>query len=389
MRHGKARAGKAAVLFLVAVLAAMLGAMGGVGTWVLLSGRRVALPGTGSEHPYTQVVERGKPAAAGEATVTAVAKVAPAVVNIDTFRDSRDPLAMFFGLQPEEVPAGLGSGFIINGEEGYVVTNNHVIRGADRFQVNVKDGGSYDATVIGADPYGDIALLRIKPGKKLPEARFGDSDELRVGQIAIAIGDPLGLANTVTAGVISAVGRRLPEGGPGNLIQTDAAINPGNSGGPLINAYGDVVGMNTAVISGPAGGAIAQGLGFAVPANAIKRVVDDLLENGRVRRPWLGIRMLTLDENVKARFELKTAATSGALLVFILPGTPADKAGMEPGDVVTAADGKPIASSDDLVRTVQKAQIGQTMILSGDRNGKPMKWAVKIEEMPPPTLRSR
>ena len=389
MKRHRTRPGKTFIYIVVALLASAIGGVSAVGVLMLLRPGTTPLRAVTAVRPYTEIVERGKSAAAAEPVVKAVETVAPAVVNIDTYRGVRDPFSLFFGGGGrEEQRSGQGSGFIINGVEGYVVTNNHVVRDAERIQVNLKDNGSFSATVIGRDPYGDIALLKIQTDETLPEARFGDSSKLRVGQTVIAIGNPLGLANTVTTGVVSAVGRELDGEGPlplENLIQTDAAINPGNSGGPLVNAYGDVIGMNTIVLSGQTGsGAIAQGLGFAVPANAIKSAIEQILATGRVQRPWVGVSTMEITPGLIERFGLSPSTQGSALIVSVIRGGPADRAGVEPGDALTAINGRPIKPGEDLRTAIRARKVGDSIVLQGTRGDKTMEWEVTIREMPPP-----
>ena len=252
----------------------------------------------------------------------AVEKLSESVVSIDSVRVARD---LGYGFIPIE---GKGSGVIIDAK-GYVVTNNHVIDGAARVQIHLKDGHSYVGEVVGADPATDIAILKVET-ENFPAASLGDSEKLKVGQIVLAMGNSLGLQGgpTVSMGVISALGRPLPgadfifEG----LIQTDTAINPGNSGGPLADLNGNVIGINTAMIP------YAQGVGFAIPVNTVKWATNQLFEKGRVVRPWLGIVGASLDKALARRYDLP--AESGVLVVEVDPHGPAYEAGLRVGDVV-------------------------------------------------------
>jgi S1-C subfamily serine protease len=384
----KLRAGKVGLSVLGALI---FGLVGGVaGGFATRSLEKTQLPGSGAGsrevRPYTEVVERGEPAAQGEAVVQVVRKVAPAVVNIDT--EQRRPGEMF-GFGGNQVRSGKGSGFIINGKEGLIVTNNHVVRGADTIRVTLQNKETYTATVVGTDPIGDIGLIRVKMDglAPLPEVKLADSDKLQIGQITVAIGNPLGFENTVTEGVLSQVGRELDgevDGMPlENLIQTDAAINPGNSGGPLLDAYGDVIGMNTAVASG------AQGIGFAVASNAIKRAVESILENGRVIRPYIGVQMGWASAADAREHVGATGDKDGIVIAGVQPGGPADKAGMRGGDFLTGVNGTPLESMDDLRKAIREKKVGDKITVEGQRDGKPTTWEITLGELPPIERRTR
>jgi len=265
-----------------------------------------------------------------------VEKVSPAVVNIDTLKMAtyRSPLAPFFsdpffrrffeGIVPEErqVPIkGLGTGFVFR-SDGYILTNEHVVSGADEIKVTFLDGREFEGKVIGSDTLTDIAVVKIE-AQGLPTISLGDSDAARVGEWIIAIGNPYGLSHTVTVGVLSAKGRPIAAGDSGqeyeNFLQTDAAINPGNSGGPLLNLEGEAIGINTAILP------YAQGIGFAIPINMAKSILDQLITEGRVIRAWLGVVIQNLTPEMAEKFGLKEA--EGALVADISPDTPAEKAG--------------------------------------------------------------
>ena len=238
----------------------------------------------------------------------------------------------------------LGSGFIIS-KDGFIVTNNHVVENADEITINLQGGvHSYEATIVGRDPETDLALLKIEPDTELSVLRFGSSDKAKVGEWVVAIGNPFGLDNTVTAGVISAKERVINAGPYDNFIQTDASINPGNSGGPLLNLDGEVIGINTAII------ATGQGIGFAVPSNMAKNVIDQLKANKRVVRGWLGVSIQNVDENTAKALGLDEP--KGALVASVQSGEPADAAGIRVGDVIIAMENEPVDDAGDLTRKV-------------------------------------
>jgi len=340
-----------------------------------------------TSHVYRELLYPATPVE-GEPIVKAVEKVGPAVVNINTLaRAEATPMEqMFGGGEGERVLQGQGSGFIINAEKGYVVTNNHVVAEAQQITVTLPDKREFPAEVVGRDPYSDVAVVRLKFTGKLPEATLGDSDHLRIGQTVVAIGNPYGFHNTVTTGVVSAMGRRLDpnpgEHGPGleNLIQTDAAINPGNSGGPLCDNQGVVVGMDTAIY------ARGQGLGFAVPVNSIKHSVDNILKYGEGRRPWMGISMGDLSTRAAKELGVPVQGENaeGVLIAGVVPNGPADHAGIQKYDVITQVGGQPTKRKEDLIGAVLKANIDDTLDVKGFRGSKPMTWTVKIGKMPPP-----
>ena len=282
----------------------------------------------------------------------------------------------FFGerMRPRE-QRSLGSGFIIS-EDGYIVTNNHVIEGADEVKVNLQGlngaGDSFDAQVVGSDKETDLALLKIEVDKKLPALAFGDSDKLRVGQWALAIGNPFGLDHTVTAGIISAKGRTIGAGPYDNFLQTDASINPGNSGGPLLNLDGEVIGINTAII------ASGQGIGFAIPSSMAKEVISQLKSYKKVRRGWIGVTIQNVDENTARALGMDTP--EGALVAGVQPGDPADKGGVKTGDVIVGVDGQSIEDASDLTRKIGGLLPGTSLELSVWRKGRIRKLTVVLEE---------
>jgi serine protease Do len=319
-------------------------------------------------------------------------QVSPVVVNIRTvkttkgggrvfrhfFRGPRgkgDPFEDFFNKffgeerQREFKQRSLGSGFIID-KEGYIVTNHHVVENADEIQVILNDGKEYDAEIVGRDANTDIALIKIKAPNDLPVVTFGSSAMLKVGQWVVAIGSPFGLEHTVTAGIVSAKGRVIGSGPYDDFIQTDASINPGNSGGPLINMEGKVVGINTAIVAG------GQGIGFAIPIDMAKGIIDQLREHGNVTRGWLGVVIKDIDDELADYFGIKDR--KGALVIDVVPGDPADKAGIKPKDIIVAVNGKPVDSSRDLTRMIANVGVGDDADVSVIRNGKPKTYTVTI-----------
>ncbi|MFW5722114.1 MAG: DegQ family serine endoprotease [Desulfohalobiaceae bacterium] len=274
------------------------------------------------------------------------------------FRDFFDQFERFFGDQqgPPRQQSSLGSGFIIS-SDGFVVTNNHVIEGADEIIVNLRgDKESVEAELVGRDPETDLALLKIKVDRDLPTLSFGDSQKMDIGNWVLAIGNPFGLDHTVTAGIISAKGRVIGSGPYDDFIQTDASINPGNSGGPLLNLDGEVVGINTAIV------ATGQGIGFAIPSNLAKDVIDQLKKYKKVKRGWLGVTIQNVDQNTAKALGLDEPG--GALVSSVQPGDPADQAGIRTGDVVLAINGQPIDDAGDLTRQVGALDPGERIELT-------------------------
>jgi S1-C subfamily serine protease len=300
----------------------------------------------------------------------AVEKLSESVVGIDSTKLARD---YRYGLVPIE---GQGTGVIIDGN-GIIVTNNHVIDDATKVQVNLKDGRSFVGEVIGSDPATDVALIKVD-ATDLPYAVLGDSESLKVGQFVLAIGNALGLpgAPTVSMGVISALGRPLPgtdfvlEG----LVQTDAAINPGNSGGPLADLEGRVVGLNTAMV------AFAQGVGFAIPSDTIKRIVDQISKNGRVVRPWLGISGMDVNRSVAKRYGL--SVESGVLLAEVLREGPAHASGLREGDIVMKMGGSKVEHMKDLVSALSRSNIGDELVVVFMRTGMTYETRLRLAETP-------
>ncbi len=284
----------------------------------------------------------------------------------------------FFGgrmPQREQKLTSLGSGFIID-KEGHIITNNHVIEGADEIKVRLSDKEEYDAKIIGRDDKTDIALIKIKPDKDLPIAALGDSDDLKVGEWVMAIGNPFGLDQTVTVGVVSAKWRKLGMGAYEDFIQTDAAINQGNSGGPLFNTHGAVVGVNSAIFS-TSGGNI--GIGFAVPINLAKSVVGQLKDKGKVVRGWLGVVVQTMTPDLAESFNIDKG--KGALVADIDEAGPAARAGIQKGDIILSFDGKDIKEMNELPLLVAQTAIGKKVEVTIIRGGKKLNKKVTIEEL--------
>jgi len=293
------------------------------------------------------------------------------------FRDffGDDFFERFFGQMPRERKQhSLGSGFIIDPAKGFIVTNNHVVANADEINVRLEDGKDYAAEVVGRDPKTDLALIKTKT--KLDTTAvvlLGDSDKVQVGEWVMAIGNPFGLERTVTVGIISAKGRVIGAGPYDDFLQTDAAINPGNSGGPLFNMKGEVVGINTAIV------ASGQGIGFAIPINLARELLPQL-EKGKVIRGWLGISIQDVTPEIAKSFNLKD--TKGALVADVMKDSPAQKGGIERGDIVVSFDGKPIASAHELSRIVAGTPPNNNVKVEVTRNGKRQAFAVQVGTMP-------
>jgi Do/DeqQ family serine protease len=344
----------------------------------------------GGPAPVTVTQQVASPATTGVARMDsyydAVHRAAPSVVSVFTSKEVRnapfnDPLfRRFFGT---ERATGLGSGVIVSGT-GYILTNNHVVEAADEIEVALPDGNRMLAQVVGTDPETDLAVLRVK-ADKLPAVTFGSSDALRVGDVVLAIGNPLGIGQTVTAGIVSAVNRS----GLGinvfeNFIQTDAAINQGNSGGALIDIRGNLVGINTAIVSQSGGGSI--GIGFAIPASTTRMVLEQIVRTGTVARGWIGVEMQ--DVNAATAASLKLAGTSGALISGVLRNGPADKAGVRPGDLLVSVNEKPVVTAQGVLNAVAELAPGSDAKLALKRQGKDLDLSVTVGKRPRPQQRS-
>ncbi len=323
------------------------------------------------------------------ASFAAIAKkTMPIVVNISTTQraargSSNDPLEEFFGrffgetVPRENNPRSLGSGILIS-KDGEILTNFHVVRSADTIKVKLADQTEYEARLIGKDDRTDLALIKIrKSGGNLPFARLGSSSQLEVGDWVMAIGNPFGLEHTVTAGIVSAKGRVIGAGPYDNFIQTDASINPGNSGGPLINAVGEVVGVNSAIFSQNGGNV---GIGFAIPIDLAKKVVDQLRKNGRVIRGWLGIRAQDVTPQMAASMGIARAGEM-AVVTEVAENSPAAEAGIKTGDLIVDLNGKPVPKSHDLPSLIADTPPGQKVTLKTIREKKEQTVTVKIGEL--------
>ncbi len=333
--------------------------------------------------PFSSPVVTGTPDVA-----TLVAKVKPAVVNITTIQKTRlrrpmdemDPFGYFqhrFGYRPgpDQVmrQKALGSGFIIDGA-GHVVTNAHVVEGADEVRVKLADDREFDAKVVGRDQRIDLALLQLQDAPKdLPAASLGASDALRVGEYVVAIGNPFGLGHTVTMGIVSAKGRSIGAGPYDDFIQTDASINPGNSGGPLFDLQGRVVGINSAI--NPNG----QGIGFAIPIDMLEQVLPQLLATGHVERGRLGVAFRAIDPHLAKKLDLD--GEHGAYVAQVEPDSPADRAGIRQGDVITKVEGRDVAHAEELPRMVALRAPGTKLSIEVLRDGKPRRFEVELGRM--------
>ncbi len=280
------------------------------------------------------------------------------------------------GLGSPQPAASLGSGFIIDAENGYIITNNHVIRDADEVRVTLSDDSTIPAKIIGRDEKIDIAVLQVETKKKLTAVNFGNSDRMRVGDWIVAIGNPFGLGGTVTSGIISARQRDINSGPYDDYLQTDASINRGNSGGPMFDLDGNVIGINTAIFS-PTGGSV--GIGFAIPSNLAKPVVDQLIKYGRTKRGWLGVRIQTVTDEIAESLGLDEAR--GALVASVTKGGPAEAAKLQAGDIVLEFDNKPVVDMRALPRIVAETSIDKAVTLKYWRDGKERKAKVKIGEL--------
>ena len=328
-------------------------------------------------------------------------QVRPAVVHLGTIQRAksrrgpnlpqgnddpffRDFFNQFFGSEgpdsrPEFRRPGLGSGVIID-KRGLVLTNFHVVKGADEILIRLSDKREYRGQILGTDPKTDLAVVKFQPDHELTVATLGNSDALRVGEWAIAIGNPFGLDQTVTVGVISATGRSdVGIATYENFIQTDASINPGNSGGPLVNLKGQVVGVNTAIV------AAGQGIGFAIPINMVKRVVDQLVDKGKVVRGWLGVALQPLSPDLAQSLGL--AGTNGAVVGSTITGSPAAQAGLQQGDVIVGYDNTPVEDYRHVQRLVAETRVGKSVTLQLVRKKQKMDVAVTIAEVPDETAR--
>ncbi len=303
--------------------------------------------------------------------IEAVEKVGKSVVNIASVRMVQDQLFRLFPIE------GVGSGIIID-SKGFILTNNHVVDKTSNLKITLKDGNIFNGKVIGTDEVSDLAVVKVKSTEALPQTQLGDSGHLKIGQIVIAIGNPFGLTGgpTVTAGIVSSLNRKIQfDKGVLELIQTDAAINPGNSGGPLVDTNGEVIAINTAKMP------YAHGIGFAVPINIAKSVVNDLIQNGRViNRPWIGISYVKITRQLAQYYRLPT--TEGVLIANIEPRSPADYAGLRKGDIIEAVDGKRIDDTVEISLNLRKKKISDKIMMSVNRYGQRFEVSVQPQNRP-------
>ncbi len=308
-----------------------------------------------------------------------VDRVIPSVVSITTTTapDREALVRQFFGMAGGGAPqtSKMGSGMIVS-PEGHIVTNWHVINGALEVAVQLNDGRTFTARVAGADPRSDIAVLKVE-AEGLTPIDFGDSESVRVGQMVFAVGNPFGLQETVTQGIISAKGRRTLSEASNEFFQTSTTINPGNSGGPLIDIRGRVIGINNFIISRSGG---SEGIGFAIPSNVARRVYEDIIQRGRVIHPWLGVVMRPLTKSLARQLGLPDSR--GALVAATLANSPAERGGLMGGDVILSFNGRPVRDGKDLRNRVAEAPVGATASFSVLRAGKPLELKVTMEEEP-------
>jgi serine protease DegS len=334
-----------------------------------------------NNQPFMKVADAKPPALSGPVSYSSAVKAAsPAVVNINTekvvtvrshpyfedpvFKQIFGNLIVDSSKARKRIENSLGSGVIIS-PDGYVLTNNHVIQGADTIHVSLKDGRSSIATVIGTDPETDIALLKINLNN-LPVITIGDSEQLEIGDVVLAIGNPFGVGQTVTMGIVSATGRsQLGINTFENFIQTDAAINPGNSGGALVDAYGRLIGINTAIFSRSGG---SQGVGFAIPSKMAKNIMQQLIKYGHAVRGWLGFEGHALNPKLAKSLQLKT--TEGIIITAIVRNGPAHKAGLEPGDIITGIDGNKVKDGQGALAAITGKKPGEKVTLTINRDGR-------------------
>ncbi|MEL7641303.1 MAG: DegQ family serine endoprotease [Solidesulfovibrio sp.] len=353
--------------------------------WTSLAAARIPLP------DITELVDKDGPAVVNIST-TKTAKVQEGMRDMfEQFHNRRggpmddffDQFEKFFGPQGKgggkpHKQRSMGSGFVISAD-GYIVTNNHVIDNADEVKVQFKNNEKpLAAKIVGRDPETDLALLKIDGKSNLPFLEFGDSGKIKVGEWVLAIGNPFGLENTVTLGIVSAKGRIIGAGPFDNFIQTDASINPGNSGGPLIDLDGKVVGINTAIV------ASGQGIGFAIPSSMAKEVIAQLREGKTVKRGWIGVTIQDIDENTAKALGLDN--TKGALVTSVLDGQPAAKAGIKTGDVITAVAGDKVENTNELLRRIAALRPGQSTEMTVVRKGSPVTVSVTLGERDPQKL---
>lgn len=341
------------------------------------------IPGSMAPNIFVELTKRVKPGVVNISTTKVIKgggrvfrHFSPPSRERDPFRDffGEDFFERFFGDIPQRdyVQRSLGSGFIID-REGHIITNNHVIEGASEIRVRLSTDKEFPAEVIGRDPKTDIALIKIKSWKDLPVVELGDSDKLEIGEWVMAIGNPFGLAQTVTVGIVSAKGRVIGSGPYDDFIQTDASINPGNSGGPLFNMQGEVVGINTAIV------ATGQGIGFAIPINIAKEIIPQLQKKGKVTRGGIGVYVQKLTPDLAKSFGLEQ--NKGALVADVIPGSAAEQGGIRRGDVIIKFNGKDIDEMNELPKTVAATPVGKAVEVVVLREGKQVTLKLKVGEL--------
>jgi len=375
-----------------------------LGTGISLAGSNLLsqsnLPSEATDKSATSNVVAQLPLNSDSNFVTnVVQQVGPAVVRIDSSRNVRtsasrdsqeDPFfGQFFGRQMPESSRSrqvseTGSGFIIN-SDGHILTNAHVVSGSDTVRVTLKDGRALTGKVLGTDSVTDVAVIKVD-GQNLPTVKLGNSDSLKPGEWAIAIGNPLGLDSTVTTGIVSATGRTSRQVGVPDqrvsFVQTDAAINPGNSGGPLLNASGEVIGINTAIIQG------AQGIGFAIPVNTAKNIANKLISDGKVQHPYLGVQMVDLTPEIKQNINsdpelnLNVNQDDGVLIVRVMPNSPAEKAGLHSGDIISKINNQSVKDSNSVQQAVDASNVGSSLPMEVRRNGQNVDLVVQPGALP-------
>jgi Do/DeqQ family serine protease len=361
--------------------------------WLPQRGDASKPPAPPSEPAVAQIAHAPSAASRADSFHEAVLRSSPAVVNIFTSKEVRtqrspllnDPLfRRFFGEQfgdETQRATNLGSGVIVS-PAGYILTNHHVVETADEIEVALSDGKKLLAKVVGNDPETDLAVLRVN-ADKLPAITFGQSEQLRVGDVVLAIGNPFGFGQTVTSGIVSAIGRSgLHINTFENFIQTDAAINPGNSGGALVDVRGNLVGINTAIYSRSGG---SMGIGFAIPVSTARMVMDQIIKSGSVTRGWIGVELQEITPAIAESFKL--ADTRGAIIAGVLRGGPADKAGVKPGDVLTSVNDAPVADPQAMLNLVAALQPGSSARVKVRRQAQTLELAVTVGRRPKPQPR--
>lgn len=367
----------------------------GCQSWFNRESNTADQPESTPEIPVTEIANRSQ--VSSNLIVKMVDQVGPSVVRINAARNSNNSRPGLFDGADRPLERGTGSGFIFD-EKGLILTNAHVVEDADEVTVVLKDGQQFPGTVEGADPLTDIAVIKIESEKSLPALDLGDSDSLQPGDWAIAIGNPLGLNNTVTMGIISATDRSSSQlGAPDqrvNFIQTDAAINPGNSGGPLLNLKGEVIGINTAIIrESQESGVTAQGLGFAIPVKIAARISKQLLKEGQVAHPYLGIRMVSISEQTKELLQededLQVQQDKGVLVVGVLSNSPAERAKLKSGDVIVQIGNTQIDNTEQLQQLLQSVTPGDQLTLTIMRKNQKRQAQLTVGTLKPDTFSQR